>query len=304
MDYLALLWPACSRKVIGELFATGRVRSGGRPVKATVETGTLETLDLAGGTPAELPHIPGTQSEPLGPRPSVLYEDDRLAVLNKPPGLTVLPAREADGESCLAFLIRRELAARDEKSPEAFIRYRVVHRLDRVTSGVLLFAKTAAVERRMGQEFERRRVRKEYRALLRGVVEPARIHVRYPLAAGRGGRVRAVPPATNGAKDASTVFEVVERFGGATLVRALPRTGRMHQIRVHAELIGHPLCGDSLYESGPSQPSPAAMRAAPFLHALAYELSSDWPTPRRFECPVPAAFEAALGELRGSNPRC
>lgn len=293
IDYLAVVWPERSRKVLLGLFAAGRVKSAGRPVKATAPLATLEGLELVGTPLDTVPVLDGTRDEPSGPHPALLYEDERFAVLDKPVGITVLPAGEGGDESCLAFLIRRELAARASKPPEAFWRYRVVHRLDRVTSGVVLFAKTPEVERRLGEDFKHRRMRKEYRALVSGVVEPARITVGYPLAAGRAGRMRAVTPGRRGAKEASTDFEVVERFRDMTLVRALPRTGRMHQIRVHAQLIGHPLCGDPLYGE-----ETRGLDGAPFLHALRYELPSDWDEPRTFECTLPETFEITLTSLR------
>ncbi|MCH2375471.1 MAG: RluA family pseudouridine synthase, partial [Planctomycetes bacterium] len=229
----------------------------------------------------------------------VLYEDARLVVVRKPSGLPVIPDRTRDVPSCLELLTRRELAARPEKDPGEYIRYRIVHRIDRLTSGLVIVAKTSEAERELCADFESRHVRKEYLALVRGRVSGSRIVVPGPIAPGRKGKMRWVSKDTPGAKDALTVFDVVERFAAVTLVRAQPRTGRQHQIRVHAWAMGHPLAVDPLYAVGErahGDPVPGIERLT--LHAYRYTLAPHWELPRSFVCPLDDDFAEAIERLR------
>lgn len=291
IELLGVLHPLWTRGTLEGLFAAGRVRSAGRPVGARRRTGELPDLEIVGGI-AELPEIwaPGT---PCGV--DVLSEDERTIVISKPSGVPVTPDRRSERESCLGFLLRRELAARETKPVDEFIRARVVHRLDRLTSGVVIFARTPAAERELARLFEERRVRKDYLALVVGDVVPARITIDSPIEPGRKGRMRT----GRSGRPAQTTFEPLEHYGDLTLVRASPRTGRTHQIRVHAMAIGHPLAVDPLY-----RPSEFDERARPHgierltLHARSYTLPSDWNGERTFVCELPQDFEVTLRALR------
>lgn len=121
----------------------------------------------------------------------------------------------------------------------------VVHRLDRETSGVILFALTAAAHRELSQMFERRDVDKTYLALVRGELtqDDGAIEAAIRENPSRPGSVQTHPSG----KPSLTTFSVVERFRGFTLVKARPRTGRLHQIRIHFSSIGHPLAVDAMY---------------------------------------------------------
>jgi RluA family pseudouridine synthase len=286
IDYLALLWPQRSQRILTELFAAGRVRSAGRPVGARRKVGELSDLEVHGSLEG-LPSIPLPETDDEG-KPEVeipiLHEDSRLLVLAKPAGIPVVPDRDKGSGSCLGFLIQRELTARTSKGVADFLRYRVVHRIDRVTSGLVLVAKTPESERILAGHFEHRRIKKEYLAILSGVVEPARFTVACPIATGRKGKMRA----QLGGRSALTHFDVKERFDERTLVRARPVTGRTHQIRVHAWAAGHPLVGDPLY--GPGGPESI------LLHSHRYELPQSWEEPRVFECPLPKKLAAAVGK--------
>lgn len=304
IDYAALLWPDRSRREILGLFTRGRIRSGGRAVRPRERVGDLSELALEGSL-EDVERMPGTDPEARteGSPVRILYEDGRFAVLEKPSGVPVVPARGGPAESCLAFLVRRELAERPRKSPSEFVRYRVVHRIDRLTSGLVIVAKTGEAERRLAFDFERRRVRKEYLALLEGEVLAARVVVNCPVVEGRKGKMRAAaaPGARPGrlGKGAMTRFDVLERLGNFTFVRAVPASGRTHQIRVHAWAAGHPVAGDPLYAGpGAGRPSPPGL-ARLALHAHRYALGEDWAEPRAFECPLAGDLEGALRALRG-----
>lgn len=307
LEYLAILWPDRSRKALLELFARGRIRSGGRAVSPSQTVGSFSELHLEGSLES-VERIPGTELEaaPEGESIRIVYEDERFAVVEKPSGIPVIPTRVGRAESCLSFLVRRELTARAAKRPEQFVRYRVVHRIDRLTSGLVVLAKTAEAERRLASDFERHRIRKEYLAILVGEVLPARITVNCPVVEGRKGKMRAA--ARRGAKpgrlgpSAMTRFDVLERSGALTLVLAVPLTGRTHQIRVHAWAAGHPVAADPLYGRQPSPPAesspPGPRRLA--LHAFRYSLPGDWGEPRVFESPLPPDLERAWAESRSA----
>ncbi len=291
IELLGVLHPLWTRSTLQGLFAAGRVRSAGRPVALRTPVSELADLEIRGdivGTPEIW--APGT---PCGV--DVLFEDDRTTVVAKPSGVPVIPDRRSGRESCLGFLLRRELEARGTKPVDAFVRPRVVHRLDRLTSGVLIFARTPDAERQLAGFFEERRVRKEYVALLAGDVLPARITIDGPIEPGRKGRMRTGA----GGKPARTTFEPLERYGDLTLVLARPYTGRTHQIRVHALAIGHPLAVDPLYRPGTcggrTRP-PGIDRLT--LHARTYTLPREWTGRRELSCELPPDFESALGELR------
>ena len=165
----------------------------------------------------------------------------------------------------------------------------LVHRLDRGTSGVLLFARSKEAQRQLSTAFEEGGVEKEYRALCDGVPPAAEGRVDAPLALGRKGRMKIAPHG----KPSATRWRVLERFPKHTFVEARPETGRTHQIRVHLASIGLPLVGDERYNF--SGAAPVMPRLA--LHAFAVEVTLAG-TRHRVEAPLPGDFTTALDSLR------
>ena len=172
----------------------------------------------------------------------ILFQNDRLVAVDKPPGIPVVPAPPPSdpGDS---------LRARLEAALGCPLW--VVHRLDRDASGVIVFARTAAAQRELCAAFEARTVQKTYLALTVGVPEPDSGEIAIPLHAARRGKTRPAAPDEAGARAASTSYSVRSRWrngeSALALVEAHPRTGRHHQIRVHFRAIGTPLLGDALY---------------------------------------------------------
>jgi len=160
----------------------------------------------------------------------VLLRGDGFIAVDKPPGLNVIPGREG-GENLKAQL-----------EAELGQRLWVVHRLDRDTSGVLLFALNAQLHRTLSMAFEHGEVHKRYLALVEGRLEAERL-LDWPIAAGRKGRMKVA----EGGKPSQTRVRPLEALRGATLVEAEPLTGRTHQIRVHLAHAGHPLLFDPKY---------------------------------------------------------
>jgi tRNA pseudouridine32 synthase/23S rRNA pseudouridine746 synthase len=232
------------------------------------------------------------QEAPAGGGPRLLLLDEAVLAVDKPAGRLVIPGRVA-GEPSL----REELETRHGP-------LWVVHRLDRGTSGVLLFARTAAAHRHLNLQFERGEPRKAYLALVTG--RPPDLFERDEgVAPARKGRMKPVPPGDPRGKPARTAFRVLERFERPdrplALVEARPESGRTHQIRVHLLAAGCPLAIDPDYgEAGPlldREGRPLLDRTP--LHASWLALGH--PADGRalvVEAPLPADLATALAALR------
>jgi len=199
-----------------------------------------------------------------------LYEDDDLLVLNKPPGLAV------QGGTKTAQHIDRLLEGLGD-GPET--RPRLVHRLDRDTSGVLVIAKRRAVAAKLGRAFQTRSVRKIYWAMVNGVPKPpqGKIEAALVKAAGpEGDRVRkARAGEQDRAQSAVTHYAVMDRAGqDVALVSLKPVTGRQHQLRAHMAIIGHPILGDEKYPSAAEFPEGIEKK----LYLLARRISFPHPS--------------------------
>ena len=171
----------------------------------------------------------------------IVYEDDAVVAVNKPAGLATIPGR-AEETSVLEQLGQQlGLPVRGEIDP----RVRVVHRLDKDTSGVLLFAKTIEAQRYLSHQFQNNTAQKQYVALVIGRPPTPEGEVDAPIAPDKQ-HVGAMKIDKRG-KPARTAWRVVETFRDITLLYAMPKTGKTHQIRVHLQQIGHPLAVDPLY---------------------------------------------------------
>jgi tRNA pseudouridine32 synthase/23S rRNA pseudouridine746 synthase len=166
---------------------------------------------------------------------TVLHADAAIAVLDKPSGLLSVPAKPPGEQDSLVARARA-----------AWTDIRLVHRLDRDTSGVMVFARSAAAQRQLGWQFERRGVSKEYLALVAGDVAADAGRIELPLVCDWPNRPRQMVCHLRG-KPAVTDWEVLGREGNRTRLRLRPLTGRSHQLRVHLAAIGHPILGDPLY---------------------------------------------------------
>jgi RluA family pseudouridine synthase len=211
----------------------------------------------------------------------VLYEDAQLLVIDKPAGQLVIPGR-AGGEQSIRELLEAERRAK------VF----VTHRLDRETSGVLVFAKTAEAHRLLSLAFEHGTVRKKYVALVRGRVAQD-IVIDVALTAARKGKMRPVRAGESG-KPSTTRVRVLETFDAMSLIEAEPLTGRTHQIRVHLLSVGHALVVDGQYgqpDELRSKSGEVVLKRTP-LHAREIELPK--PFGLKIEAPFPPDLTRAL----------
>jgi 23S rRNA pseudouridine955/2504/2580 synthase len=224
---------------------------------------------------------------------AVLYEDDRLLVVDKPSGLAV------HGGSGLSFgLIETLRLQRPDTAME------LVHRLDRDTSGCLILSKRRSTLRDLHGALRDNAVDKRYLALLAGTLPRAEILVDAPLLKNTvrsGERVVRVDAAEG--KPARTVFRRLRQFGGATLVEVRLLTGRTHQIRVHAAHLGAPVAGDEKYGSDEANRRFRALGLKRlFLHAATLTFRADYMAePLRVEAPLPETLEAIIRALEGES---
>lgn len=211
----------------------------------------------------------------------IIYEDQYLLVTDKPAGLSVLPdGWEKDSEYLVKTL------------EEQFGKIFIVHRLDKITSGVMVFARDAETHRTLNMQFESHEAIKTYHAIVEGNPKWEEKIARHPLRANVGHRHRTMVDDKNG-KPSETRFRVIKRYEEATLIEAKPMSGRTHQIRVHAYALGHPLMGDILYGAQETH-----RVARPMLHAQTLSFIHPATNERvKFSTPHPPDFEEALKRM-------
>jgi tRNA pseudouridine32 synthase/23S rRNA pseudouridine746 synthase len=171
----------------------------------------------------------------------VLYQDDAVIAIDKPAGLLAVPGRGTHKADCASARVQASV-------PDALI----VHRLDEATSGVLLFARGAAVQRALSIAFAERRVAKRYEAIVEQWQDGGEGAIVLPLAADWPNRPRQKVDAVHG-KPSLTRWRVLDRRPGRARLALEPVTGRSHQLRVHAAALGHPIVGDALYGGAPAE---------------------------------------------------
>lgn len=233
-----------SRSRLGTWIRDGRLKVAGEIVAVPghlVSAG--DTLELR--PPKQAVPDPGSPLEP-----GVLYRDEYLAVIDKPPGLVMHGTSLGDTQASVAsWLVSR--FGPDLPIAQGAERPGIIHRLDRDTSGVCIVGfQTAAFEDLMGQ-FAERSVEKEYRALVYGVprFESDWIEKRLMSDPRKPNRVKITRSFDQGSRDAATFWQVLERFNGFAELRMRPKTGRKHQIRAHLRSIEHPIIGDPIYRA-------------------------------------------------------
>lgn len=180
----------------------------------------------------------------MGKTLEIIYEDSAVVAVNKPAGLASIPGRGEETSVLEQLGGQLNLPTRGDADP----RVRVVHRLDKDTSGVMVFAKTLEAQRMLSHQFQNNQVQKEYVALVIGRPVGTEGEIDAPIAPDRLAPGRMMVHKRG--KPARTQWKLEEMFRGVSMVRAMPKTGKTHQIRVHLKHIGHPLAVDPLYGSG------------------------------------------------------
>ena len=235
--YLVSRLQEFSRNSIQNLIKEGAVKVNNSDTKNSYEVKLSDVISI------QLPQRDNSDIVPENIPLDIIYEDEYLMVLNKSPDMVVHPAR---GHLTGTLVNALAYHCNNLSSINGPLRPGIVHRLDRDTSGVILVIKDEKVHKHLALQFENREIKKEYVAVIRGETELDSDRIDLPIGKDRRYRKKMSIRHDTG-KEAVSIFEVIERFCGYTLVKVMPETGRTHQIRVHMKTIGHPIVADSDY---------------------------------------------------------
>ncbi len=283
-----------SRNYIHKLIEEEGVSIGGKPVKASRKVKTGEIIEVTIEPAVEL------ELKPVNIPLKIVFENNDLFVIDKPPGLVVHPGqgsvhKEDSLVNALLFHAKGRLS-----SINGVVRPGIVHRLDKDTSGLLIVAKNDLAHNYLAGLFKNGKIEKEYYALLAGRIPEKSGLIDAPIGRDSRNRKRMAVTARNG-RQAQTRFSLVDYYGEYSLVKARLLTGRTHQIRVHFAGIGFPLAGDRLYgkESVNKKLEKETGLKRQFLHAfrLKFSFPGDKKS-REFISELPADLELVLEELR------
>ena len=280
--YLRGQFPAVSRGAMQRLIVQGQVLVNGSPAKVTHQPRAGEQIQVT--WPEARPAEALPEEIPL----DILFEDESLLVVNKPPGLVVHPAAGHEAHTLVNALLHHCRGSLSGIGGVA--RPGIVHRLDKETSGCLVVAKNDETHLALAEQFAGRTVKKIYHALVCGVPVRDAGEIHAAIARHPTHRKRMAVHDDGDGRPAHTSYQVLERMPAAALLEARIHTGRTHQIRVHFQFLGHPVVGDTTYGAKPNlgwQSRRATRRRASCC------------TPRN--CPL---FIRAPKSCSSSPPRC
>jgi 23S rRNA pseudouridine1911/1915/1917 synthase len=297
--------PGRSWNQVRRVIETRRVQISGQlcldPARRLQEKELVEIL--------ECPAPSLARREPL----VIRYVDQHLVVVEKPPRVSTVrhpaerdwPRRRKALSPTLEDLVIAQRASEEKpKRKGALPRLRVVQRLDKETSGLVVFAKSVVAERGLGQQFRSHTVTRRYLAIIAGYLPSQTISTR--LVPDRGDGRRGSTKVSGVGKEAVTHVEVIERLGKYTLLSCRLETGRTHQIRIHLAELGHPICSEKVYNLRATGEVQEDRSAAPRLALHASELGFEHPVsgrPMQWKTPLPDDLERFVRVLRASAKR-
>lgn len=264
--YCAEFWPEQSRSTWQKLIKAGHVNVNGE----VIDSPKFE-LDEDDYVQVVQPKEPDFSDDTL----PVLYEDDNVIVINKPLGVLTHAKGALTDEFSVAEFFRPKTTFGAETN-----RPGIVHRLDRDTSGVMIGARNPETARLLAKQFQDRKAKKTYMAVLDGTLKEPEALIDLPI--GRNPKKPSQFKVDPNGKSAETKYEVIRTDGKKTLVKLMPRTGRTHQLRVHMAYLGAPILGDKVYGRESDRL---------YLHAKSLEITILDGKRMTFEAPVPPEFE-------------
>ncbi len=290
--FLKSKFPLVSRGTIQRLLTQGHIQVDGKAVKATHHPRAGETVTVF------WPEARPAEAQPEEMALSVLFEDDDLLVVNKPPGLVVHPAAGHEEHTLVNALLHH--CAGHLSGIGGVARPGIVHRLDKETSGCLVVAKNDIAHLALAEQFSGREVQKTYQAILCGELPKETGEINAPIARHPNQRKRMA--VVSGGRESRTSYRILKRLRGATLVEAQLHTGRTHQIRVHFQHLGFPVVGDTVYGKNQNARLKEVARYAAARQMLhSYTLSFRHPRtgePIVCQAPLPEDFLATLSALK------
>ncbi len=291
--FLRRRYPAASRSAFQRLIEEGHVTVNGAKTKPTHSPRAGERVEV------HWPQARPAEAQPENIPLDILFEDDSLLVLNKPPGLVVHPSAGHDEHTLVNALLHH---CRGRLSGVGGVaRPGIIHRLDKDTSGCMVVAKTDATHIALSNQFAGRSVGKLYHAIVCGELQRTRGEIRAAITRHPSHRKRMAVDEERG-RTARTSFRVLQPLNSATLVEAVLHTGRTHQVRVHFQFLGHPLVGDTTYGQRQNRrliELTGCRAPRQMLHAQ--ELSFTHPHSAErlsFQAPWPEDFRETLQALR------
>jgi 23S rRNA pseudouridine1911/1915/1917 synthase len=298
--------PDCSWSEIKQMVAARRARIDGEicvdPARRLREGQTVVLAASAPRQPRKHPEI------------VIRHLDQHVVVVEKPSGLCTVrhpsernwPARRKALHPTLEDLVPALIAGREKARRKGPLpRLRIVHRLDKETSGLLVFARTPLAESALGRQFRKHTVVRKYLAVIPGSLATRRIESR--LIADRGDGRRGSTSDSHAGKAAVTHVEPVEHFPGFSVMACRLETGRTHQIRIHLAESGHPVCGEKVYNRRPGEAPRTDASGAPRLALHAAELGFTHPAsgePLHWKMPIPPELMRWLAALRKGEHVC
>jgi 23S rRNA pseudouridine1911/1915/1917 synthase len=284
--FVTLLFPQYSRTLIQKIIKNNTLLVNGDSIKANYVVRPGDFIQIT--------EIPLTEMNLVAEKMDldIIYEDDDVLVVNKPSGMVVHPAPGNYEHTLVNGLLYHINQLSQGSHP---LRPGIVHRIDKDTSGLLMVAKNDESHRILAEELKAKETKREYLALVKGVIGNPNGKIEAPI--GRDYKDRKRMAVHEFGKPAVTHFVVLERFSNATLIRCILETGRTHQIRVHLAFIGHPVWGDPIYgKKAESDDFGQFLHAATlgFTHPTTHEFLN-------FSVDIPKPFADILSKFRKDN---
>jgi 23S rRNA pseudouridine1911/1915/1917 synthase len=285
-----------SRGEVVEKIKDGSVLVGGKKIKPSYK--------LEAGNELEIVGFDGERKKLLlndKIKLAIIFEDENILVINKPAGLQVHPSDYSQANTLTNALLAKypELVEVHDESVEAYLRPGIVHRLDKDTSGIMVVAKNKKTFEQLKKLFKDREITKKYLAVVAGVMESSSGVIQKPLARSVGFSKQLIARENTKTKvrEAATAYEVLEQYKAYALLEVTPKTGRMHQIRVHLASLGNPIVGDLIYGKKKEASASEKTVQRQLLHAkkLAFQLNGE---NYDFEAKMPKDFVDFLAKIK------